>query len=109
MANTALDYSEHNKKIAKLRGTEWKNKLRIAKLRQKEGKVTAMAIARTDTGLTQRDMMKHLGTNNNTIYARIERGDVSTNKDRVDAISRVLNKKPEELFIEFDKGRFMAI
>jgi DNA-binding XRE family transcriptional regulator len=109
MANTALDYSEHNKKVAKLRGTEWKKKLRIAKLRQKNGRVTAMAIARADSDLTQRDMMKHLDTNNNTIYARIERGDVSTNSDRADAISRVLNKKVNELFIEFDKGRFMAI
>ena len=67
MANTALDYSEHNKKVAKLRGMEWKKKLRIAKLRQKNGRVTAMAIARADLSLTQRDMMKHLDTNNNTI------------------------------------------
>jgi DNA-binding XRE family transcriptional regulator len=109
MANATLDYSEHNKKIAKLRGNDWKRKLRIAKLRQKDGKVTAMAASRAEIGITQRDMMKHLGTNNNTIYARIERGDVSTNKDRAEAISRVLNKKVEELFIEFDKNRFMAI
>lgn len=109
MASTGLDYSEHNKKVAQLRGADWKKKLRVAKLKQKEGKATAMAIARFEAGFTQRDMMKHLGTNNNTIYARIERGDVSTNKERAEAISRVLNKNLEFLFIEFDKGRFLAI
>lgn len=109
MANAGLDYSEHNKKVARLRGMEWKKKLRSAKMRQKGDNLRAMAVARYEMGLTQRDMMKHLNTNNNTMYARIERGDVSTNKQMVDAISRVLNKKPDDLFIEFDKGRFIAL
>lgn len=109
MASTGLNYSEHNKKIAGLRGQKWKDKLRSAKLNQKQGKVTAMAISRYEAGLTQRDMMKHLNTNNNTIYARIERGNVSTNRERAELISRVLNKKIEDLFVEFDKGRFIAV
>lgn len=110
MANTdRMDYVEHNRKIAKMRGSAWKQKLREAKLRQKGENYRALAVARFDKGFTQKDMMNSLGTNNNTIYARIERGDVTTNQNMAERISHVLNKRVDELFIEVDKGRFLAI
>lgn len=103
------NYSDRNKKIASLRGDSWKRKLREAKATQKGTAIKAMALTRLDLNLTQKDMMQLLKFNNITLYARIERGDVTTNKRLAETISKHLNKKVTDLFIEFDKDRFVAI
>lgn len=103
-----FDYTNHNRKIAKLRGLKWRESLRKAKIRP-DNELRAMAIARHELGYTQADMMKFLGTKNNTIYARIERGDMATRRDRAELIAKTLKKKVTDLFIEFDKNKFLAI
>lgn len=105
----ALNFFEHNKKVAKLRGQTWKNKLREAKLMKNATDSKALAKARFDSGLTQREVTRKLGLRSNTPYARIEQGLSSTNRKRAEFISQLLNKKVSDLFIEFDTDKFIAI
>lgn len=103
-----FSFLEHNRKIAKLRGSKWKEKLRLAKIRDATF-LSPLVVARNEKGLSQRDMIPLLGVNNNTIYARIERGDKPTNRARAEKIAEILGKPVTDLFIEYDKDKFVAI
>lgn len=103
-----FDYSQHNKKIASLRGHNWREKLRLAKIREPK-ELTAIAIARHEKSMTQDQVMRQLGKGATTIYARIERGSVATKRDKAERIAQILGKNVSDLFIEFDKNRFIAI
>ncbi len=106
--STQFNYLEHNRKVAKLRGRKWRDKLRLAKLK-KSDYVRPLVAARNEQGLSQRDMIPLLGVNNNTIYSRIERGDKPTHRARAEKIAKILRKPIDDLFIEYDKDKFIAI
>jgi len=108
MGKRNFDYIHHNRKIANLRGDSWKEALRLKKL-EADLSPSALRIYRVTRGLSQRDIQQHMGINTVAIYARIERQDVTTTKERAGKISQILKKPVNVLFLEVEKNKFLAL
>ena len=66
-----FDRTEHNRKIAKIRGPEWKHNLKWSKM---GGQLSPIALARLDKNLSQRDMVRETTVGTQVTYGRIENG-----------------------------------
>lgn len=102
--STKFDYSTHNKKIAGLRGKDWRRKLSQAKLGE-----TLLAQTRFKKGFTQESILPQLGINTQATYARIERAKALASKPRAEKISQILNVPINKLFVEVEPNRFLAL
>lgn len=104
----SMDFVSRNRKVAKHRGDEWREKLRLAKLKNNDNP-SMLAFIRNQKGLTQKEMTKLLGANTLAIYARIERGVRDTNRERASKIAKILGVRRSRIFVNVDQGRYLVV
>lgn len=102
--STKFDYTSHNKKIAGLRGKDWKRKLSRAKLGE-----TLLAQIRFKRGFTQESILPQLGIKTQATYGRIERAKALASRPRAEKISQVLQCPINKLFVETEPNKYLAL
>lgn len=101
-----FDRKAHNQKIAKIRGKEWKSKLKWSKLGEN---ASLMAWERVGKNLSQRDMVRLTSVGSQVTYLRIENRTRKANKKNAETIAKTLGVKVADIFKPLDNGMFEAI
>jgi len=86
-------FKKHNKKVASLRGRDWRKNLMLAKFKNKE--ITSLCEIRIEKGLSQCNMSKKLSI---VTYRRIESGDRPAKKVYAVQIAKKLKVPLNKLF-----------
>lgn len=109
---SGLNYFEHNKKVAKLRGKAWKEKIKLKRF-ERDTSPTVLKSFRT-VKYTQDDFHRKVGIKHKTTYARIEQGRQEATEKQAKNIASILDIPMGRMFLKvsgdkFDENRYLAI
>lgn len=93
--NEQRDWVSFNKKVARLRGDEWKKKIKLATIKPDD---SVLKMERIHQNISQRDMARRVGLRHKTSYARIEKRIYPAKPRVAKKIANILNTKVNNLF-----------
>jgi|LauGreDrversion4_2_1035121.scaffolds.fasta_scaffold253395_1 DNA-binding XRE family transcriptional regulator len=98
--------TEGNRKIASIRGAEWREKLVKGKL-EAQMNPTNIKLARAQKLIPQTDLAESIGVSLST-YGQIERGIRTVTKETASKLAKHLGASMSSLFKPSQRGKFVA-